>query len=186
MNVSNCLCPLRGPGHDTSVGEWIYLTVCVLSVARVMIPQWENECISLSVLSMNRVMIAQWENECISLSVLSVNRVMIAQWENECISLSVLFMARVQFPAVYLKVIFPWLIPDANPSWASVAENGSPQWHDTSCGHRGGTPLSNHGQTMAARRRFVCASNFMFYKRIVTDCWWKDRKLSQVWTVITE
>jgi len=47
----------------------MYLTV--LSVARVMIAQWENECISLPVLSIARVMIGQWENECISLSVLS-------------------------------------------------------------------------------------------------------------------
>ena len=47
-----------------------------------------------------RVMIAQWENECISLSVLPVGRVMIAQWENECIPLSVLSIARVQFPVV--------------------------------------------------------------------------------------
>ena len=31
------------------MGERMYLTV--LSVARVMIAQWENECISLSVLS---------------------------------------------------------------------------------------------------------------------------------------
>jgi len=43
----------------------MYLTV--LSVARVMIAQWENECISLHVLSVARVMITQWENECISL-----------------------------------------------------------------------------------------------------------------------
>jgi len=49
----------------------------------------------LTVLSMARGMIAQWEDECISLSVLSVARVMIAQWEDECISLSVLSMARV-------------------------------------------------------------------------------------------
>jgi len=40
-------------------------------MARIMITQWENECISLSVLPMVQVMIAQWENECISLSVLS-------------------------------------------------------------------------------------------------------------------
>ena len=25
------VCPLRGPGHDSSVGEWMYLTVCPLS-----------------------------------------------------------------------------------------------------------------------------------------------------------
>jgi len=58
---------------------------------------------------MARVMIAQWENECISLSVLPVARVMIAQWENGCISLSVLSMARVQFPAVaeMFKGFFP-------------------------------------------------------------------------------
>jgi len=33
--------PLRGPSHDSSVGECMYLTV--LSVARVTIAQWENE-----------------------------------------------------------------------------------------------------------------------------------------------
>jgi len=41
----------------------MYLTVCPLPVARVMIAQWENECISLSVLPVARVMIAQWKNE---------------------------------------------------------------------------------------------------------------------------
>ena len=30
----------------------MYLALSVLSVARVMIAQWENECVSLSVLSM--------------------------------------------------------------------------------------------------------------------------------------
>jgi len=49
-------------------------------VARVIIAQWENECISLSVLSVARVMIAQWENECISLSS-PWPRVMIAELE---------------------------------------------------------------------------------------------------------
>ena len=58
-------------------------------MARVMIAQWENECISLSILPKARVMIAQWENECISLFILPMARIMIAQWENECISLSV-------------------------------------------------------------------------------------------------
>ena len=60
------ICPLHGPGHDSSGGE--------------------NECISLSVLSAARVMIAQRESKCVSLSVLSVAQVMLAQCENECIS----------------------------------------------------------------------------------------------------
>ena len=46
------VCPLHGPSHDITVGDWMYLTVP--SVARVTIAQWENECISLSVLSMAR------------------------------------------------------------------------------------------------------------------------------------
>ena len=25
------VCPLCGPGHDSSLGEWMYLTVCPLS-----------------------------------------------------------------------------------------------------------------------------------------------------------
>jgi len=45
------VCPPRGPGHNSSLGELIYLTVCPPG-ARVMIAQWENECNSLSVLPM--------------------------------------------------------------------------------------------------------------------------------------
>jgi len=41
-------------------------------MARVMIAQWENECISLSVLSMARVMIAQW-GEWMYLTVCSLH-----------------------------------------------------------------------------------------------------------------
>jgi len=48
-----------------------------------MVAQGENEYISLAVLSMARVRIAQCENECISLPALSVARVLIAQWEIE-------------------------------------------------------------------------------------------------------
>ena len=43
------VCPPCGPGHDSSVGE-LCISLSVLPVARVMIAQWENECISLSVL----------------------------------------------------------------------------------------------------------------------------------------
>ena len=70
-----------------------------------------------------RVMIVQWENECISLPVLSVARVMRAQWD---IALSVLSVARVQFPALVITIqgIFPWLITLCQPV-LSVAENGS-------------------------------------------------------------
>jgi len=93
-------------------------------VARVMIAQWDS---SLSVLPVARVMIAQWDS---SLSVLPVAQVMIAQWNS---SLSVLPVARVQFPATaeYFKGFFPGWSNSANPSWASVAENGSisPQRH---------------------------------------------------------
>jgi len=39
----------------------MYLTVYPLH-ARVMIAQWENECISMSILSMAWVMIAQWDS----------------------------------------------------------------------------------------------------------------------------
>ena len=45
------VCPLCDSGHDSSAVEWMYLTVCPL-LARAMIAQWENECISLSVFSM--------------------------------------------------------------------------------------------------------------------------------------
>ena len=126
-------------------------SLSVLSMAWVMRALWEDECISLAVLSMARVMITQWEDECISLSVFSMVRVMIAQLEKECISLSALPWPRVQFSAVaeYFKGVFPGWSHSANPSWASVAENGSiaPQWHRTTCGQRGGRPTFNYGQT---------------------------------------
>jgi len=95
-----------------------------------MIAQWDS---SLSVLPVARVMIAQWDS---SLSALPVARVMIAQWDS---SLSVHPVARVQFPAMaeYFKGFFPGWSHSSNPSWASVAENGSisPQWVTFSMGH---------------------------------------------------
>ena len=48
------VCPPCGPGHDSSVGE-LCISLSVLPVARVMIAQWENECISLSVLYVPQV-----------------------------------------------------------------------------------------------------------------------------------
>jgi len=52
-------------------------------MARVMMAQWENECISQSVLSMARVMMAHRKiNVFHCLHVLPVTLVMITQWEN--------------------------------------------------------------------------------------------------------
>jgi len=80
--------------------------------------------------------------------------VMIAQWDS---SLSVLPVAQVQYPATteYSKGFFPGWSHSANPSWASVAENGSisPQLHRTTRGQWGGRPKSNHGQMMADRKQ---------------------------------
>ena len=85
-------------------------------------------------------MIAQWDS---SLSVLPVAGVRIAQWDS---SLSVLPVARVQFQATaeYFKGFFPGWSHSANPSWASVAENGSisPQWVTFSMGHAGASRKS--------------------------------------------
>ena len=98
--------------------------------------------------------------------------VMIAQWDS---SLSVLPVARVQFPAMaeYFKGFFPGWSRSANPSWASVAENGSisPQWHHTTCGQRGGRPKFNHGQTMADRKNDAKSwAVFLYNSRIIFSC----------------
>ena len=90
---------------------------------------------------------------------------MIAQWD---ISLSVLPVARVQFPAMveYFKGYFPGWPHSANPSWASVAENGSisPRWHCKTCGQRGGRPKSNHGQMMAySKKEYLNLRVFDFF-----------------------
>jgi len=64
------VCPLHGPGHGSSVGEWMYLLVCPPCA-----PGHDSsvgELMHLTVLSMARVMIAQWENDITSLSVLSM------------------------------------------------------------------------------------------------------------------
>ena len=53
----------------------MYLTVCPLYGTGQDIALWENECISLSVLSMARVMMAQRNNEGISLYVRLFTRV---------------------------------------------------------------------------------------------------------------
>jgi len=69
--------------------------------------------------------------------------------------MSVLPVARVQCPSHgrIFQGIFFGLITSANPSWASVAENGSIslQWHHTACGQRGGRPKYNYGQKMAEK-----------------------------------
>ena len=135
--------------ESVMIAQWDS-SLSVLSVARVMIAQWDSP---LSVLPVAWVMIAQWDS---SLSVLSMAQVMIAQWDG---SLSVLPMARVQFPVMveYFKGLFPGWSHSANLSWASVAENGSIslQWHHTTRGQRGGRPKSNHGQTMADRKKML-------------------------------
>ena len=78
--------------------------------------------------------------------------IMIARWDS---SLSVLPVGRAQFPttAEYSNGFFPGWPHSANPSWASVSENGSisPHWHHTNWRQRGGRPKSNHRWTMADR-----------------------------------
>jgi len=79
---------------------------------------------------------------------------MIVQWDS---SLSVLPVARFRFPATaeYFEGFFSGWSHSANPSWASVSENGSisPQWHHTVCGQQRGRPKSYHGQTIADRKK---------------------------------
>ena len=104
----------------------------------------------------------------IIVTLIAPQSVMIAQWDS---SLSVLPMARVQFPATaeYFKRFFPGWSHSANPSWASVAENGSisPQRHHTTCGQRGGRLKFNHAQTMADRKK-NCASRKY---NLTCPCW---------------
>jgi len=38
------------------------------------------------------------------------------------------------------------------PAWQKMAQS-PPQWHHTTCRHRGGRPKSNHGQTMAEAKQ---------------------------------
>ena len=94
--------------------------------------------------------------------------VMIAQWNS---SLSVLPVARVQFPATaeYFKGLFADWSHSVNSFRASVAENGSisPQWHHTTCGQRGGRPMSNHGWWwLIERRRTILTTDLQSVYRL--------------------
>ena len=111
---------------------------------------------------------------------------MIAQWDS---SLSVLPVVRVQFPAMaeYFKEFFPGWSHSANPSLASVAENGSisPQRHHTTCGQRGGRPMFNNGQMMGDRKKTITKlftsslkfpwHNSISHASILTRSWMKHK-----------
>ena len=110
-----------GRKHNHAVCHSAFLACGIGIVARVMIAQWENECISPSVLSVARVTIVQQENQCISLSVLSMARVVIARWDS---SLTVLPVARVPIPAMaeYFKVSST---PHDNTAWQHIATHAA-------------------------------------------------------------
>ena len=97
--------------------------------------------------------------------------VMLVQWNS---SLSVLPLARVQFPAAAecFKGFFPGWSHSANPSWASVAENGSisPQWHHTTCGQRGGRPNSTTDRLWLIEKKILEPATFMWDSGIA-HCW---------------
>jgi len=61
----------------------------------------------------------------------------------------ILSVVLAKFPAVF-QGIFLWLITLCQPvlsQWLNI----SPQSHHTTCGHRGGRPMSNREQTMAEK-----------------------------------
>jgi len=66
----------------------------------------------------------------------------------------------------YFKRFFPDWSFSANPSWASVAENGwiSPRWHHISCGHQERRSMANQRQTKAEKI-------IMVYISIISG-WW--------------
>ena len=108
--------------------------------------------------------------------------IMVAQWDS---SLFVLPVARVQFPttAEHFKGFFPGWSHSANPSWASVAENGSisPQWRHTTCGQRGGRPKSTHGQTVADRMNQFTWSLTLISMRVFTWSVFRQSSLISFW-----
>ena len=110
------ICPPRGPGHDSSVGEWMNLTVCP--------PCGPGHDSS----------VGEWMYLTVYPPCGPGHDSSVREW----MYLTVLPMARVQFPAMveYFNGLFPSWSHSANPSWASVAENGSisPQRYHTTCG----------------------------------------------------
>jgi len=87
---------------------------------------------------------------------------MIAQWDSSLSAPPPRGLGSIPSHGGVFQGFFPGWSPSANPSWASVAENGSisPQWHNTNFGQWGGRPKSNHGQTMADEKKNTvwCAS----------------------------
>jgi len=76
-------------------------------------------------------------------------KLMIVHWENEWISfVCPRSLGSIRGHGRFLRD-FPWqttLLSQHSRKWLN-----SPQWHHTTCGHWGGRPKSNHGQTMAEK-----------------------------------
>ena len=132
MNLT--VCPLHGPRHNNSVGELMYLTVCPLHG-----PGYDSsvgEWMYLTVCPLYALGHDSSVREWMYLTVCPV-------------------VVLVLFPTVkgYFRRFFPGWSHFANPSCPGVTENGSisPQWHRTTCGHRGRKPTSTHWQTTAGK-----------------------------------
>jgi len=79
---------------------------------------------------------------------------MIAQLENDCISLT-----------EYFRGIFR--------GWSYSMAKNLPHCHHKTCGHRGGRPTFNHGQSMIEKMVLICPT-FIY---ILEDFWYFIKSL---------
>ena len=120
--------PLHALGHDSSEGEWMYLTLC---------PLWDpdhdssvGEWMYLTVCPLwdpgHDSSVGEWMY--LTFRSLSWPRVMIPQWENECISLSVLSVARVKKAQWENECIFTVWPLCSIPDRSGVFQGTFPSW----------------------------------------------------------
>jgi len=118
--------------HNSTAGEQLYLTVCALALRGPGQDSSVGEWIYLTVCPLCGPHHDSSMGEWMNLTVYPLPG-----------------RGSIQTMAEYFKGFFPARSNSANPSYSTVAENGSIStwWHHTFCGHWGGRSKSNQGHT---------------------------------------
>ena len=156
--------PLHGPGHDRSVGELMYLTVCSLRGPRhdSSVGEWMHLAVCPPCGPGHDSSVGEWMNLAVYTPRGLGHDISVGEW-------------------IYLTVCprSPWSGLNSQP-WRSISMDFSlvnhtlparpesawqkmaqspPQWHRTTCGHQGGRPKFNRGQTMVENNNKINAHN---------------------------
>jgi len=137
------VCPLHGPGHDSSVGEWMYHTVCPpcgpghnSSVGEGM-----NLTVCPRCGPGHNSSVGKWMNLTVYPPCGPGHESSVGKWMN-------LTACPLRGPGSTPSHggVFQWIFPRLI-TMPTQPESSWQQWRRTTCGHGVGRPKSNHGQT---------------------------------------